>query len=76
MGHTGNLHHPDVQRAISQAIQGARAAGKAAGILASSVAEAQAYYSQGAGLVACGSDVRLLTRAADALGTELKGLRP
>lgn len=74
MGYPGQLDHPDVQAAITEALAGIRAAGKAAGILATSVQDAQRYLARGATFIACGSDVRLLTQAADAMGTALKAL--
>ncbi len=74
MGHPGELDHPAVQAAITEAIASIRAAGKAAGILATSVQDAQRYFARGATLIACGSDVRLLTRAADEMGAALKAL--
>lgn len=75
MGHPGELKHPRVVAAIERAIDQISAAGKPAGILVSTVEDAAWYVEKGVRIVACGSDVRLLTRAADEMGRRLSGLR-
>ena len=67
MGHLGNPGHPDVQRAVDDAIRRIRAAGKAPGIITGDEAMARHYLEIGALFVAVGADVGLLTRASDAL---------
>ncbi|WP_180682294.1 aldolase/citrate lyase family protein [Tepidicella baoligensis] len=69
MGHVGDPGHPEVQAAILDGIARIRAAGKAAGILASDRALARRYLAAGALFVAVGVDTVLLSRAArDLLG--------
>lgn len=75
LGHPGNLKHPLVVSAINDTIARVRDAGKCAGILCSSVEDAGAYLALGVNLIACGSDVRLMTRAADDMGRRLQTLR-
>lgn len=75
MGYPGELKHPVVTAAIDRAIVRIRSTGKAAGILVSTVEDAAHCVDQGVRMIACGSDVRLLTRAADEMGRRLKGLR-
>ncbi len=72
MGYPGELQHPRVQEAIANAAQQILQAGKAVGILAATLEDAQRYARMGIRMVACGSDVRLMTRAADAMGTALR----
>lgn len=67
MGYRGQPGHPQVQRAILQGIATVRAAGKAAGILATDPALAQQYLQAGALFVAVGSDTALLVQAARTL---------
>ena len=74
MGYPGQIDHPAVQAAITEAINAIRAAGKPAGILATNLAQAQSYFTKGASFIACGSDVRLMTQAADAMGSALKAI--
>lgn len=66
LGHLAQPTHPDVVAACLDGIRRIRAAGKAAGILAGE-AQAQAYLDAGATMVCLGSDLGLLTRAADEL---------
>jgi 4-hydroxy-2-oxoheptanedioate aldolase len=66
MGLLGQPAHPDVQRAIVDGIKAVRAAGKAAGVLATDVALAKKYLDHGALFVAVGVDATLLVRAAKA----------
>lgn len=69
MGYLGNPAHPDVHAAIQGAASRIRAAGKAAGILATDEEAARRYLGWGYTFVAVGVDVLLLTRAS----TELLG---
>lgn len=64
MGLMGQPGHPQVQEAIVDGIAAARAAGKAAGVLAPDPALARRYLSAGAQFVAVGVDTTLLVRAA------------
>lgn len=72
MGFRGQPNHPDVQRTLLDGIATVRAAGKAAGILASDPALAQQYLDAGALFVAVGLDTMLLVRAARALVQRFK----
>ncbi|WP_101101622.1 4-hydroxy-2-oxoheptanedioate aldolase [Macromonas bipunctata] len=72
MGHRGQPSHPEVQRAILDGIATVRAAGKAAGILATDRALAQQYLDAGALFVAVGLDTALLVRAATELASHFK----
>jgi len=66
LGHLAQPTHPAVVQASLDGVRRIRAAGKAAGILAGET-QAQAYLDAGATLVCLGSDLGLLTKAADAL---------
>ena len=67
MGHRGQPGHPEVQKVILDGIATVRAAGKAAGILATDPALAQQYLDAGALFVAVGVDTTLLVKAASGL---------
>lgn len=67
MGHRGQPGHPEVQKVILDGIATVRAAGKAAGILATDPALAQQYLDAGALFVAVGVDTKLLVKAATGL---------
>ena len=67
MGLRGQPGHPQVQQAILEGIATVRAAGKAAGILATDPALARQYLDAGALFVAVGLDTALLVQAATAL---------
>ena len=67
MGHRGQPGHPEVQKVILDGIAAVRAAGKAAGILATDPALAQQYLDAGALFVAVGVDTTLLVKAASGL---------
>ena len=71
MGHLGDPGHADVQAAIEAAVGPIRAAGKAAGILATSVPDARRYLDWGYQFVACNVDVRIFVQGLDALRTEM-----
>jgi 2-dehydro-3-deoxyglucarate aldolase len=66
-GHLGNSAHPDVQQAMVQVHEAARAAGKATGILATVEADARRYLDMGMSFVAVGSDLALLRMHSQAL---------
>lgn len=66
MGLVGQVDHPAVQEALAQAAKACAAAGKPAGILASSAARAADYSGYGYGWVAAGSDLGLMMGAARA----------
>ena len=72
MGYVGNPGHPEVQRAIEDAIVRVARAGKAAGILTPDAALAKRYLALGATFVAVGLDTVLLVRATNALINEFK----
>ncbi len=76
MGHVGNPGHPEVQRAIEDAIARIRRAGKAAGILTSDEAQARHYIELGALFVAVGLDTQILARQTSALAARFKGAAP
>jgi 4-hydroxy-2-oxoheptanedioate aldolase len=71
MGYLGNAGHGEVQAAIKAAVGPIRAAGKAAGILATSVPDAKSYLDWGYQFVACNVDVRIFVQGLDALRTEM-----
>jgi 2-dehydro-3-deoxyglucarate aldolase len=66
-GHLGNASHPEVQAAIAQVFEAARAAGKPIGILAPVEADARRYMAMGATFVAVGSDLGAFRAATQAL---------
>lgn len=72
MGQLGNLSHPEVLAAISDAIRRIIAAGKPAGILTGVEAEAKRWLAEGATFVAVGSDVGVLARQTEALAARFK----
>ena len=74
LGHLGNSAHPEVQRAIEDAVRRLKAVGKAAGILAPKEEDARRYIGWGFTFVAVGSDGGLLARGADALAKTFKSL--
>lgn len=63
-GHIGNPGHPDVQAMIRRALDAAKAAGKAAGILAPLETDARAYAEWGFDFIAVGIDISLLRQGA------------
>ena len=67
MGHLGNPAHPEVKAAVEGAIRKIRAAGKAAGTLATNKVTAQHYESVGIQFVALGVDTLLLAQGAQNL---------
>jgi 4-hydroxy-2-oxoheptanedioate aldolase len=74
MGHLGNPNHPEVQAAIAGGCARIRAAGKAAGILASDADAAARYLALGFTFVAAGSDVGVLARGTAALAAQCKAM--
>jgi 4-hydroxy-2-oxoheptanedioate aldolase len=72
LGHLGNIPHPDVQKAIDDAIKRIRKAGKAPGILAPVEADARRYLELGCLFVAVGADVGLLARESEKLCAKFK----
>ncbi|NIF87916.1 HpcH/HpaI aldolase/citrate lyase family protein [Burkholderia sp. Ax-1720] len=66
LGHPDDAGHPEVQQAIRHIIETARAAGKAAGILAPAEDAARRYLGWGASFVAVAIDIVLLREALDA----------
>jgi len=71
-GHLGNPQHPDVQKAIQDAVARLKKLGKPAGILTANEEEARRYISWGYVFVAVGADIGLLRLGADALAKKFK----
>jgi 4-hydroxy-2-oxoheptanedioate aldolase len=72
MGHPGNPGHPDVQKAIEDAMVRILRAGKAPGILATTQDSARKWLDAGALFVAVGIDTVLLRQAANELAQRFK----
>lgn len=72
MGQLGNPGHPDVQAAIKNLFERAKAAGKPAGTLAPVEADARRYMEWGASFVAVGSDLGVFRGATQALRDKFK----
>lgn len=72
-GHLGDAGHPQVQDAIREAARRIRAAGKAAGILATDEGTARRYLEWGYTFVAVGVDTLLLARETSALARRFRG---
>jgi 4-hydroxy-2-oxoheptanedioate aldolase len=75
LGHLGEPGHPDVLRAIEDALTRIAASGKAAGILTTDDELARRYLDLGCTFIAVGSDVALLTGATRALAERFKPAR-
>lgn len=73
MGHLGNPRHPDVRKAIDDAIRRIRKTGKAAGILTGHMEDAKEFIAAGANFCAVGNDTGLLVNATSALVKAFKG---
>lgn len=73
MGHLGNAAHPDVRAALLDGLRRTRAAGKAAGILATDAAFADESEAAGANFVGVGIDVTILAGALRALAARQRG---
>lgn len=72
MGHLGNPSHPDVKNAVETAIRKIKAAGKAAGTLATNKALASHYEQCGVQFIALGVDTQVLANnARDILSNHL-----
>ena len=67
LGHLGNPNHPEVQQAMAKVFAGAKAVGKAIGILAPVEADARRYMDMGATFVAVGSDLGVFRSGTQAL---------
>lgn len=74
LGHLGDARHPEVRRAIGEAIDRIRATGRAAGMSASGT-DAQEWLDRGCAFVSVGGDVALLARQSRALAAQF-GLSP
>ena len=72
-GHVGNPQHPEMQKALEDAVTRLKAIGKPAGILTGNEDEARRYIGWGYTFVAVGADVGLLARGADMLAKKFKG---
>ena len=72
LGYRGKPDHPEVQKAIEEAVQVITRAGKAAGILSADEAQARRYLGLGFSFVAVGSDVGLLVKATSELAKRFK----
>ena len=72
LGQIGNPAHPDVQKALEDAVRRLKAVGKPAGILTGNEDEIRRYIGWGYTFVAVGSDVGLLKSGADVLAKKFK----
>ena len=72
LGHLGNPQHPDVQKAIQDAVTRLKKLGKPAGILTGNEEEARRYIDWGYLFVAVGADIGLLRASVDALAKRFK----
>lgn len=72
MGYEGNPNHPEVQKAVIDAIKRIRAAGKAAGILSTQHEVTQQYIELGTEFVAVGVDTSLLMNSMRDLLSQYK----
>jgi 4-hydroxy-2-oxoheptanedioate aldolase len=72
LGHLGNPAHPEVQEVIHDAVVRLNKLGKPAGILTGNDEEIRRYIEWGYLFVAVGSDVGLLSKAADTLAKKFK----
>ncbi len=70
MGHIGDPKHAAVQETIAQALEGAKRAGKPAGILTPIEADARRYLDMGYTFIALGSDIGLLATQSAALAAK------
>lgn len=72
LGHRGQPNHPDVQKAIGDALQIIKASDKAAGILSADENQAHHYLAQGFTFVAVGTDVGVLAKSTSDLAQRFK----
>ena len=75
IGHLGNAKHPEVQKAVDDAIRRIRKAGKPAGILATEDALIRRYLELGCSFVGIGLDAALLATATAELVTKYRALK-
>lgn len=75
MGHRGNPTHPDVQAAISSALEIIKSHQKAAGILYANEEGAKKFIEMGFDFVAVGVDTSLLVNASKNLLTKFKSIQ-
>ncbi len=73
MGHLGNAAHPDVRAAVLTALRRIRAAGKAAGVLATDPTFAADCRAAGANFIGIGIDVLVYAGAMRALAAQYRG---
>lgn len=73
LGHLGNPGHPEVQAAIAQAKTRIDAAGKPAGIFATSPEDARRRSDEGFAFISVGTDIGLLARGAATLLGSVRG---
>ena len=64
-GHLGNPKHPEVQKAIKDAVGRIRKAGKSAGIFAGDIEDVDLFFDLGFNFASTGSDAGLLARGAE-----------
>jgi 4-hydroxy-2-oxoheptanedioate aldolase len=76
MGYLGQSSHPEVRKAVSDAIASVRRVGKAAGVLCVDEPLARQYMRQGATMIAVGVDTTLLLQAAKGLVRRYLGEEP
>ena len=74
MGHVGDMQHPAVMAAMTQAVQRCKALGMPVGTIGGAVGEVAAYRTIGFDFVAIASDLGLLMHAAQAALTALTAL--
>ena len=72
LGHLGNPAHPEVQKAMEDAVKRLKKLGKPAGILTGNEEEIRRYIDWGYQFVAVGADVGILTGATTALAKKFK----
>jgi 4-hydroxy-2-oxoheptanedioate aldolase len=72
MGHLGDPSHPDVDAALTRAVEIIRGAGKPAGIMVGAAEEAARWLDAGCRFVGCSSDAALLRQSAQGLATRLR----
>jgi len=67
LGHLGQPNHPEVRSAVSETIRAIRAAGKPAGVLATTPKLVEEYVAAGASFVGVGVDTMVLARSTSDL---------
>ena len=73
LGYTGQIQHPEAQKAIEDAVKRIVKCGKPAGILATDEASARRYMSGGTTFTAVGLDAMILARESEKLAKLYKG---